>query len=317
MSCPVETRPSAAVNSNRWASRTPSQHSSRKTWVPNDLLEQRHDISRISLYSRGDYVIGETSQDVLRSIANRLNNGPSPGGALIELDSSSLETEMAVLSKQKSESSGGWRDFGTGELDDDATPIARIPPDEPMNIPIYELDLNAAPLAELPGNSVKRVELEGSITGVSTQMPSPTFRRRSSNENNLEPSFTQSPDRYSLANRVSRVKQRLNSIPSIRTSSAPNSMKGSSSPLSPFRKTARHSPSSDGSNPGPLSPFRKTARNSPSSDGSGPGLKEDGVSFGNAETAIPEESNVSGSLLEPASPGLTRGGIWARVTGKK
>ena len=294
MSCPVETRPSAAVNSNRWASRTLSQQSSRKTWVPHDLLEQRQDVSRISLYSREDYIIGETSQDVLRSIANRLNNGPSPVGALVELDSSNLESEMAVLSRQKSERSEGWRDFGTGELDDDATPIARFPPDEPMSIPIYELDLNIAPLAELPGNSVERGELEGSISGVSTQMPFPTFQRRSSNEDDLELSFTQSPERSPLASRVSRVKHRLNSIPSIRTSSRPNSMKGSSSPLSPFRKTPRHSPSSDGSSPG---------------------LKEDGVSLGNVETAIHEESNVPSSLLEPATPG--RGSIWARMTGKK
>ena len=209
MSCPVETRPSAAVNSNRWASRTLSQQLSRKNWVPHDLLEQRQDISRISLYSREDYIIGETSQDVLRSIANRLNNGPSPVGALIELDSSNLEPEMAVLSRQKSELSEGWGDFGAGELDDDATPIARVPPDEPMSSPIYELDFTPAPLAELLANSVGREELEGSIPGVSTQTPFPTFRERSSNEDDLELSFTQSPDRSSLASRVSRVKHRL------------------------------------------------------------------------------------------------------------
>ena len=296
MSYLVETRPSAAVNSNRWASRTLGQQSSRKSWVPHDLTEQRQEIRRISLYSRDDYIIGETSQDVLRSIAYRLNNGPSPVGALIELDSSNLESEMAVLSREKSERSDGWRDFGARELDDDATPIARVPLDEPMSIPIYERDLNPAPLAELPApaNYGKRWELEGSIPGVSTQMPFTTFRRRSSNEDDSELSFTQSPERSPLASRVSRVKHRLNSIPSIRTSSGPNSIKGSSSPLSPFRKTARHSPSSGGSSPG---------------------LKEDGVSLGNAETATHEESNVSGSLLEPATP--NRSSIWARMTGKK
>ena len=294
MSCSVETRPSAAVNSHRWASRTLSQQSNRKTWVPHDLLEQRQDIRRISLYSRKDYVIGETSQDVLRSIADRLNNGPSPVGALIELDSSSLETEMAVLSRQKSERSEVWGDFGTGELDNDATPIARVPPDEPMSLPIYELDLNPAPLAELPSNLGERWELEGSIHGFATQIPLPTFRQTSSNEDDLGLSFTQSPDRSSLASRVSRLKHRLNSIPSIRTSSAPNSMKGSSSPLSPFRKTARHSPSSGGSSPG---------------------LKEDGISLGSAERAIHDEFNVSSSHLEPASP--ARGSVWARMTGKK
>ena len=294
MSCPVETRPSAAVNSNRWASRTLSQQSSRKTWVPHDLLEQRQDIRRISLYSREDYIIGETSQDVLRSIANRLNNGPSPVGALIELDSSSLETEMAVLSRQKSERSEGWGEFGTGELDDDATPIARVPPDEPTSLRIYEIAFDPAPPAELPSNFGERWELEGSSPGLATQMPFPTFRQTSSNEDDLELSFTQSPDRSSLASRVSRLKHRLNSIPSIRTSSAPNSMKGSSSPLSAFRKTARHSPSSDGSSPG---------------------LKEDGISLGNAETAIHEEFNVSSARLDPASP--ARGSVWARMTGKK
>ena len=232
---------------------------------------------------------------MLRSIANRLKNGPSPVGALIELDSSNLEPEMAVLSRQKSERSEVWGDFGAGELDDDATPIARFPPDEPMSSAINELDYNPAPLAELPAISVRRIEeLEGSIPEVSTQTPFPTFPRRSSNEDDLDLSFTQSPDRSLLASRVSRVKHRLNSIPSIRTSSAPNVIKGSSSPLSPFRKTARHSPSSDGSSPG---------------------LKEDGLSLGNAETAIQEESNVSSSRLEPASPG--RGSIWARMTGKK
>ena len=294
MSCPVGSRPSAAVNSNRWASRTLSQQSSRKSWVPHDLLAQRQDIRRISLYSREDYVIGETSQDALRSIANRLNNGPSPVGALIELDSFSLETEMAVLSRQKSERSEAWGDFGTGELDGNATPIARVPPNEPMNIPIYELDLNPAPLTELPSDSGERWELEGSIPGLATQMPFPTSGQRSSNEDDLELSLNQLPDRSSLASRVSRVKHRLNSIPSIRTSSAPNRMKGSSSPLSPFRKTPRHSPSSDGSSPG---------------------LKEDGISLGNAETAKHEESNVSSSRLEPASP--ARGSVWARMTGKK
>ncbi len=68
--------------------------------------------------------MGETSQDVLRSIADRLTNGPTPVGALPELDSSELESEMAELSRQKSENGELWGDQGY-ELD--ATPIARAP----------------------------------------------------------------------------------------------------------------------------------------------------------------------------------------------
>ena len=132
MSPTAGTRPNVAINSNRWAGRTLSQQVRRKNWTPPDLPECPHDVDRISHYSRRDYIIGEKSQDVLRSIANRLINGPSPVGALPELDSSELETEMAELSRQKkSETNELWGDYEAVELN--ATPIARVPPDERTN----------------------------------------------------------------------------------------------------------------------------------------------------------------------------------------
>ena len=133
MSPTAGTRPNAAINSNRWAGRTLSKQLHRKNWIPPDLPEYHHDIHRISHYSRKDYIIGETSQDVLRSIADRLTNGPNPVGALSELDSSELETEMAELSRQKSETGEVWGDFEAVELE--ATPIARVPSDERTSWP--------------------------------------------------------------------------------------------------------------------------------------------------------------------------------------
>ena len=130
----VGTRPKAAINSNRWAGRTISQKLRRKDWVPPNLPAHETDIDRISHYSRTDYSLGETSQDGLRNIADRLTNGPSPVGVLQELDASELESEMAELSKQKSASAEAWGDFGAVELD--ATPIARAPPSMPMNWPL-------------------------------------------------------------------------------------------------------------------------------------------------------------------------------------
>ena len=93
-------------------------------------------MDRISHYSSKDYTIGETSQDVLLSIANRLTNGPNPVGVLPELDSSELESEMAELSRQKSVTGEVWGDSGALELE--ATPIAQVPPDERMNWPLGE-----------------------------------------------------------------------------------------------------------------------------------------------------------------------------------
>ena len=100
------------------------------------MPEQRHDIDRISHYSKNDYIIGETSQDVLQSIADRLINGPTPVGTLPELDSSELESEMAELSRQKSANAEVWGDFGAAELE--TTPIARFLPGERMNWPLGE-----------------------------------------------------------------------------------------------------------------------------------------------------------------------------------
>ena len=146
MSVIVGIRPNAAINSNRWAGRTLSQQFRRKNWVPPDLLEQRHDIDRISHYSRKDYVIGETSQDVLRSIADRLTNGPSPVGAVPELDSSGIESGMAELSSRRSMSIEVWGDLDAVELE--ATPIVELPASHgPTNWSMGETSVS-----ELSGN---------------------------------------------------------------------------------------------------------------------------------------------------------------------
>lgn len=134
MSPIVGTRPNAAVNLNRWAGRTLSQQIRRKNWIPPDLAEQRQDIHRISHYSRKDYIIGETSQDVLRSTADRLTNGPSPVGALPEVDLFELESKMAILSAQKSATAEVWGGYEAVELD--ATTTARVPPDGRTNWPL-------------------------------------------------------------------------------------------------------------------------------------------------------------------------------------
>ena len=147
MSVIVGTRPNAANNSNRWAGRTLSQQFRRKNWVPPDLPEQRHDIDRISHYSRKDYVIGETSQDVLRSIADRLTNGPNPVGAMAELDSSEIESEMAELSSRRSMNIEVWGDLDAVELE--ATPIVEVPFSRgPTNWSMGEMNVS-----ELSGSS--------------------------------------------------------------------------------------------------------------------------------------------------------------------
>ena len=117
----VGLRPKAAINSNRWAGRTVSQNFHRKIWVPPDLLEPRRDSDRISHYSRKDYVIGETSQDVLRSIADRLTNGPNPVEALPELSSTDIEFERAESSSTRS----------TNIKDMSGAPVFELAADEP------------------------------------------------------------------------------------------------------------------------------------------------------------------------------------------
>lgn len=108
-------------------------------------------MDRISHYSSKDYIIGETSQDVLRSIADRLTNGPNPVGALPELDSSELESEMAELSRQKSVTGEVWGDSGALELE--ATPIAPVPPDERINWPLVDETTSGGRYSELTPTS--------------------------------------------------------------------------------------------------------------------------------------------------------------------
>ena len=98
----VGIRQNVAINSNRWAGRTPSQLIHRRTWIPPDLLEKHSDSDKILHYSKQGYIIGESSQDQLQKIAHRLNNGPSPDQIMPELDTSELELEMAQLSRQRS-----------------------------------------------------------------------------------------------------------------------------------------------------------------------------------------------------------------------
>ena len=136
----IGTRPNAAMSSNRWAGRTLSLQLRRKNWIPPNLPEQPHPIDRISHYSRKDYIIGETSQDVLRSIADRLTNGPNPVGAVPELDSSEIESEMAELSRKKSVTREVWGDeCDLGLLELPATPVAQVHPDERTKWPVSEL----------------------------------------------------------------------------------------------------------------------------------------------------------------------------------
>ena len=82
-------------------------------------------MDRISHYSREDYVIGETSQDVLRSIADRLTNGPNPVGVVPELDSSDMKSEMAELSSKRSMSIEVWEDLDAVELEATEVPFSR------------------------------------------------------------------------------------------------------------------------------------------------------------------------------------------------
>ena len=146
MSVIVGIRPNAAINSNRWAGRTLSQQIRRRNWVPPDLLEQRHDIDRISHYSRKDYVIGETSQDMLRSIADRLTNGPSPVGPVPELDSSVIESERAELSSRRSTNIEVWGDLDAVELE--AAPMVEVPSSHGPT----DWSMGETGVSELPGS---------------------------------------------------------------------------------------------------------------------------------------------------------------------
>lgn len=73
----------------------------RKDWTPPDLPEQRSVPDRILQYAARDYVLGQSSQDMLQSIAFRLNSGHNPieiGG----LDRWELEAEVTEESRQRS-----------------------------------------------------------------------------------------------------------------------------------------------------------------------------------------------------------------------
>lgn len=95
---------------------------------------------------------------MLRNIANRLTNGPSPVypvdpvGALPELDSSELESEMAELSRRKSETAVVLGDFGVGEENQ------RYEMQDSWRSGLAELaggDVPSAPLVVLPGDLVR------------------------------------------------------------------------------------------------------------------------------------------------------------------
>lgn len=94
-----------------------------KVWTPPDLPEQRSVPDRILQYAARDYVLGQSSQDMLQSIAFRLNSGhnsmevplgldrsdiafrPNSGHNSMEmggLDRSELEAEVTEESRQRS-----------------------------------------------------------------------------------------------------------------------------------------------------------------------------------------------------------------------
>lgn len=117
MIAPVGNRKNAARNSNQWAGRPPSQRIHRKNWTPPDLREGRSDSDKILCYSSQDYLIGESSQDMLQRIAHRLNNGLSPPQTLPEQDTTELGSEMAELSRQRSAVAELQNDSFAVELD--------------------------------------------------------------------------------------------------------------------------------------------------------------------------------------------------------
>ena len=102
----VGTRHIATISSNRWASRTPSQRIHRKNWILPDLTEQCFATDKILHYSNHDYVIGESSHDMLQEIAHRLNNGPVPAANLPQLDT---EPHTAILQPRMIETGDGQR----------------------------------------------------------------------------------------------------------------------------------------------------------------------------------------------------------------
>ena len=114
---PAEHRQSSAVTSNRWAGRSPSQQKRPQKWDSPDMPQQRQYYDRIAHYSKPDYLIGDSTQVMLRRIANRLINGPSP---MPELASSGPELDMAGMVGLRSEL---WVNLGPFELDATSTAV--------------------------------------------------------------------------------------------------------------------------------------------------------------------------------------------------
>lgn len=92
----VGTRQNATINSNRWASRTPSQRRHQKNWVPPPLSEQSEVSDKITKYSNEDYIIGESSKALLQKIAHRFNNGPNPVQVVPELDTNDFRAPVEL-----------------------------------------------------------------------------------------------------------------------------------------------------------------------------------------------------------------------------
>lgn len=145
-------RQQLVVNSNRWAGRTPSQQLRRQVWTPPDLAHRPQPSNSISRYSDHDFSIGNTSPGVLRRIANRLINGPSPTPNLPDIESSSgnimLKDSTEDIRQKFALAEGdnlqeGDRPFGGWIPELDGTPM-----EEP-----YELGNNVRPMFEMQGSS--------------------------------------------------------------------------------------------------------------------------------------------------------------------
>ncbi len=81
------TRPKVATNSARWSGRTLSQQLRRRKWTPPDLGHRPDPSDTLDHYSDKEFVIGNSSTDLLRRIAHRFRNGPSPVQAASNFES--------------------------------------------------------------------------------------------------------------------------------------------------------------------------------------------------------------------------------------
>ncbi len=161
----------------------------------------------------------------------------------------------------------------------------------------HELYDHSAPPAELPGEPVGLVEVEGSIPPLSNQPSVSSSRRKSSNRDTPGSPLSQSSGRRSLANRVSRgrygSKQPRDSIPGLQT-------------------TAPAPPPKPAENP---SSSRPNTKRGPSNDVYSPLPNEDPISPGDTGTVGRERNDIF-SPISPPSPEPSRG-ILNRLTGKK